>query len=136
MNGDNTSFNALFLSLLLWLNKSITQPVIWHPCDVEVYRITSKQMRYQSVLVYKMYYISQQRIPTAKELIISTKIQIVEGINLKHINLNRKMKKLNLDFTLAVQRANSLIKQQYYDLIAFTSNIVQLFGSLNSSHYE
>ncbi|CAL5981547.1 Hypothetical_protein [Hexamita inflata] len=52
MNGDNTSFNALYLSLLLWLNKSITQHVILHPCDVEVYRITSKQMRYQSVLVY------------------------------------------------------------------------------------
>ncbi|CAL5979145.1 Conserved_hypothetical protein [Hexamita inflata] len=85
---------------------------------------------------YQLYDIRNQKIPTAKELIISKKIQIVDGINLQHININRIVKQINLNFSLAVKETNLLIKQQYYNLIAFTSKIIQLFQSLNSIHYE
>ncbi|CAL5980373.1 Hypothetical_protein [Hexamita inflata] len=78
MNGDNTSFNALFLSLLMWLNKSITQPVILHPCDVEVYRITSKQMRYQSVLVQSSQ-LDDKQIKIIPEPELATKLELVQS---------------------------------------------------------
>ncbi|CAL6086111.1 Conserved_hypothetical protein [Hexamita inflata] len=83
---------------------------------------------------YQLYNINCQLQPAIEKQILYIRIRKVESINRKHINLNRKMKKLNLNFSLVVQGTKQLIKQQQYDLIAFTSKIVQLFECLN--YYE
>ncbi|CAL6036144.1 Hypothetical_protein [Hexamita inflata] len=127
MNGDNNCFNAFFLSLLLQLNKSITQPVILQPYDVEVYRITYKSMRYQRVIVQlhnnvtsnqSQYHSSSSRIVTLNSLLRQPKL-------VRLLNQHYCSRKLSLQLSLLSQLNIQYIKTYCYineDEIAFDSS--------------